>query len=70
MVERGGLPIGIVPFRTTSALLKFEIGNRRLGRLSFPGIRLLGGTLLLPQSHVLFEKLFHALHDRCPSMPL
>ena len=44
--------------RKLPVLLKFESGDYRLSHVSLSGIRLLGGTLLVPQSPDVYELLF------------
>jgi hypothetical protein len=53
-----GTPIGIAPMRKSSVLLKFEVRDHRFVHVSFPGIRILGGMMLAPQSPEVFELLF------------
>src|SRR3979411_1566324 len=49
-----GARIGIVLMRESPVLLKFEVREHHFGEISFSGIRILGGTLLAPQSSDVF----------------
>jgi hypothetical protein len=61
-----GEPIGIIPMRTSPVWLKFEVRKHRLARVSFSGVRILGGTLLAPQSWEVFELLFEKIARTFP----
>jgi CelD/BcsL family acetyltransferase involved in cellulose biosynthesis len=62
----GGEPIGIVPMHKSPVLLKFEAREYRFAHVSFSGIRILGGTLLAPQSAEVFEVLFQQIARSFP----
>jgi CelD/BcsL family acetyltransferase involved in cellulose biosynthesis len=53
--------------RRTSVFLKFEMREHRLAQASYSGIRLLGGTLLAPQSHEVFSALFQQIPMTFPN---
>jgi uncharacterized membrane protein YkvA (DUF1232 family)/CelD/BcsL family acetyltransferase involved in cellulose biosynthesis len=61
-----GEPIGIVPLRKSPVLLKFEVRKRHFAKVSFSGIRILGGTLLAPQSSDVFELVFQQIARSFP----
>jgi CelD/BcsL family acetyltransferase involved in cellulose biosynthesis len=52
--------------RKSPVLLKFDVGEYRLTQASFSGIRILGGTLLAPQSPQVFELLFRQVARSFP----
>ena len=56
--QEDGTTVGIVPMRKEPVLLKFDIGERRVTQASFSGVRILGGTLLVPQTPEMFELVF------------
>jgi len=62
-----GAPIGIVPMRKSDVLLKFEARDYYFAHVSFSGIRILGGTLLAPQSPEIFERLFREIARSFPN---
>jgi CelD/BcsL family acetyltransferase involved in cellulose biosynthesis len=61
-----GEPIGIVPMRKSSVLLKFEVRKHHFASVSFSAIRILGGTLLAPQSPEVFALLFQQIARSFP----
>ena len=56
-----GTVIGVVPLRKSPVLLKFDARQWRIAKASFPGIRILGGTLLTPHAPEMFEALYREI---------
>jgi len=61
-----GAPIAIVPICRSAVSLKFEAREHCFAQASFSGIRILGGTLLAPQSTDVFELLFQQVAASFP----
>jgi CelD/BcsL family acetyltransferase involved in cellulose biosynthesis len=64
--QEDGTPVGIVPMRKERVLLKFDVGEYRVTQTSFSGVRILGGTLLAPQSPDVLELLFRQIARSFP----
>jgi hypothetical protein len=59
-------PVGIVPLREAATGLPFQLAGHRLAEPSFSSVRVLGGSLLMPDSPRLFECVFGAIADAFP----
>ena len=66
--ENEDAPIGVVPICRSPVLLKFQAREHRFAHFSFSGIRILGGTLLAPQSCEVFELLFQQIARSFPEI--
>jgi uncharacterized membrane protein YkvA (DUF1232 family) len=61
-----GEPIGIVPIRKSPVSLKFELGKYYFADASLPGVRILGGAMLAPQSRDVFALVFRKIAQVFP----
>ncbi len=59
-------PIGIVPLRKSTVSMNFEVGTHSFAQMPLSGVRILGGTLLAPQSSEVFEALFRRIAQVFP----
>jgi len=62
--EHESAAAGVVPLWSADATLAFQIKKLRLAELTYSCLRVLGATLLVPQSPAVFEQLFVKLADR------
>src|SRR3954466_14228057 len=70
VLEHESVAAGVVPLWSADATLAFQIKKVRLAALTYSCLRVLGPTLLVPQSPAVFEQLFEKLGDRFPQCDL
>lgn len=66
--EHESAPAGVVPLWSADTTLTFQIKKLRFAELRYSCLRVLGATLLVPQSPLVFEQLFEKLsadYPRC-----
>jgi len=59
--ESDSATVGLVPLWAARTTLAFRVKSLHVGALSYPCVRVLGATLLVPQEHAVFERLFEHL---------